>query len=522
MRRVAPSGAAVEKCSTSKLKRRMLRDMEQWADIRRRVIIEGVSKRQILRETGWHWRTLKKVLLHSEPPGYRQVKPRKKQKVGPYLWRIEQILKQDKALPKKQRHTAKRIWERLQAEGYQGGYTMVKEAVRELEARTREVFVPLSHPPGEAQVDFGYALVKLKGVLRKVAFMVMALPYSDAMFVMAFERECTETFWEGHIRAFEFFGGVPRKISYDNTKVAVSQILGGNGRKLTQGFCQLKSHYLFEHRFCRVRRPNEKGVVEGAVKFARLNYFVPVPQVADFGDLNLYLKQSCEEDMERRVRGGAGKKRQLLEEDRAAFLPLPSHPFEACRKQSTTVSSLSLVRFDDNDYSVPVAYAHHTVVVKGYYHLVQICHLNQTVAEHARIWSREEVRFEPLHYLAVLERKPGAWDHARPLEGWKLPGSFELLRRRLESDYEQGEGTREYIRVVRLLEKHTLKELNAAVEKGLRMGALTRDAIAQFLHPQEQWKDTQFSLDGHPHLKWVEVKAPDISQYGSLLAGGVR
>jgi hypothetical protein len=127
-----------------------------------------------------------------------------------------------------------------------------------------------------------------------------------------------------------------------------------------------------------------------------------------------------------------------------------------------------------------------------------------------------------LHYLAVLERKPGAWDHARPLEGWKLPGSFELLRRRLESDYEQGEGTREYIRVVRLLEKHTLKELNAAVEKGLRMGALTRDAIAQFLHPQEQWKDTQFSLDGHPHLKWVEVKAPDISQYGSLLAGGVR
>jgi transposase len=172
VRRVALGGAAVEKCSTSKLQRRMLRDMEQWADIRRRVITEGVSKRQILRETGWHWRTLKKVLIHTEPPGYRQVKPRKKKKVGPYLWRIEQILKEDKALPKKQRHTAKRIWERLRTEGYQGGYTMVKEAVRELEARTREVFVPLSHPPGEAQVDFGYALAKLKGVLRKVAFIL--------------------------------------------------------------------------------------------------------------------------------------------------------------------------------------------------------------------------------------------------------------------------------------------------------------------------------------------------------------
>lgn len=496
--------------------------MEQWADIRRRVLSEGISKRQILRETGWHWSTLEKVLSHTEPPGYRQSESRPKKKIGPYLWRIKQILKEDKALPKKQRHTAKRIWERLQAEGYRGGYTMVKEAVRELERHTQEVFVPLSHRPGEAQVDFGYALVKMKGVLRKVAFMVMALPYSDAMFVMAFERECTETFWEGHIRGFEFFGGVPRRITYDNTKVAVSQLLGGKGKKLTQGFCQLKSHYLFDHRFCRVRRPNEKGVVEGAVKFARLNYFVPVPQMEDFGELNQYLRQSCQEDMERRVRGAGGKKKQLLEEDRTVFLPLPAEAFEACRKQSTTVSSLSLVRFDDNDYSVPVAYAHHTVVVKGFYEEVRICHLNQTVAEHPRIWSKEKVRFEPLHYLAILERKPGAWDHARPLEGWDLPECFEVLRRRLETEYEGGEGTREYIRVVRLLEKHPMKELRKGVEKGLQMGALTRDAIAQFLYPQEAWRQTQFSLDGHPHLKEVMVQAPDISQYGCLLAGGGR
>ena len=155
----------------------------------------------------------------------------------------------------------------------------------------------------------------------------MALPYSDATFVMAFERECTETFWEGHVRAFEFFGGVPTRIVYDNTRVAVSQILGGKDRRLTRGFLQLQSHYLFAHRFCQVRRANEKGVVEGTVKFTRLNFFVPVPQVRDFEQLNADLRRCCTEDRERRVRGKAATKQQRLEEERAAFLPRPTVPF---------------------------------------------------------------------------------------------------------------------------------------------------------------------------------------------------
>ena len=188
----------------------MFTDMQQWAEIRRRVLVEGVSRRQVLRETGMHWKTLKKILENSGPPGYRQSQPRPRKKIAPYEDRIRQILKEDKAVLPKQRHTAKRIFERLQKEGYAGGYTAVKEAVREMEQRSREVFVPLAHPPGEAQVDFGYALVKMNGQLSKVAFFVMTLPYSDAFFVMAFERECTETFFEGHVRGFEFFGGVLR------------------------------------------------------------------------------------------------------------------------------------------------------------------------------------------------------------------------------------------------------------------------------------------------------------------------
>ena len=258
----------------------MYRNMDQWTDIRIRVLNKGVSRRQILRETGMHWRTLKKILSHSSPPEFgRREWP--KVKIGPFLERITSILRSDTSLPKKQRHTAKRIFELIKEDGYQGGYTAVKDAVRVLKRQLGEVYVPLVHRPGEAQVDFGHALVKMDGILRKVAFSVMALPYSDSFFVAAYERECTETFQDGHVHAFEFFGGVPRRISYDNSKICVASILGGRDRKLTDGFLELQSHHLFDHHFCLVRRPNEKGVVENTVKYVRLNFFVPVPEVRD-------------------------------------------------------------------------------------------------------------------------------------------------------------------------------------------------------------------------------------------------
>jgi transposase len=493
--------------------------MQLWADIRRRVLVENVSKRQILRETGMHWRTLEKILANPEPPAYRAPASRPRPKLGPYLDRIARILEEDMDCPRKQRHTAKRIFDRLAAEGYEGGYTAVKKAVRDLRRIRSEVFVPLIHRPGEAQVDFGYALVNVAGRLRKVAFFVMALPHSDALFVQAFERECTETFWEGHVRGFAFLGGVPRRITYDNSRVMVAKIIGPRQRRLTHGFLQLKSHYLFDHHFCLVQRPNEKGVVEGTVKYARLNFFVPVPQVRDLDELNAHLLECCRDDQKRRVRGSAATKEVLLGEDRAAFVPLPAAPFDACVKRSTAADSLSLVRFDDNDYSVPVRYAHHPVVVRAYVDRVVLGHKGEVIAEHRRRWGREGISFDPVHYLALLERKPGALDHARPLDGWELPGCFAVLRRRLEAERD-GEGTREYIRVLRLLEKHSLDRLTAAVEQGLRVRAHSRDAVAQFLLPREDWRATTFSLDGREHLRRVVVRATEVSAYRDLLPIG--
>ena len=309
-------------------------------------------------------------------------------------------------------------------------------------------------------------------------FFVMALPYSDAIFVQAFERACTETFWEFHCRAFEYFEGVPRRITYDNDKVLVAGIMGAHRRKLTHGFLQLKSHYLFATHFCGVRRANEKGVVEGMVGYARRNFLVPVPQVRELEQLNEQLTAACRRDLGRRLRGQGARKAVLLGEDQAAFIPLPAAPFDACHKTSTTTTtSLSLARFEDNDYSVPVRYAHSQVVVKGYVNRVVICQRGEVIATHPRQWGHGAVVLEPVHYLALLERKPGGLDHGRPFANWDLPECFALLRARQESRY-GFDGTREYIQVLRLLEHHSLRQLQQAVERALRCHALTRDALA--------------------------------------------
>ena len=491
--------------------------MEHWCRIRQRVLRDGVSIRQIQRETGLHFETVKKILTHSSPPEFA-CPERSQPKIGPYLERISEIIEGDKERPKKQRHTAKRIFERIREEGYAGGYTQVKAAVRERKRLSQEVFVPLIHRPGDAQVDFGEALVKMDGMLRKVMFFAMALPYSDAMFIVAYPRECTETFQDGHVRACAFFEGVPRRISYDNAKTSVSHIVGSRTRKLTDGFLQLQSHYLFEEHFCRVARANEKGVVEGVVKYARQNYFVPVPEVTDFEELNAHLAHRCAEDLGRRLRGKRGTKRQLLEEDRAAFLALPAVPFDACRKASTTADKLSLVRFDSNDYSVPVRFAHHPVVVKGYVDVVRICRKNDIIAEHQRLWDQEAIAFQALHYLELLERKPGALDHAKPLKDWKLPECFSLLRARLEREG-HARGTREFIRVLRLLEKHPIEKLAKAVDKAMRLRRCTRDVVAQYLYPDEPCCPPTFPLDGREHLQGVCVHTPNLTAYQALLGG---
>ena len=493
--------------------------MDQWADIRRRVLVDGESKRSVQRHYQLHWKTLQKILSQPEPPGYRQSRPRAKTKLGPFLPVIEEILRQDRHAPPKQRHTAKRVFERLRAEhGYTGGLTVVKEAVHAWRRQHAEAFVPLAHRPGEAQVDFGHAEVTLDGVPTKVALFVMTLPYSDALFCCAFPRECTEAFLEGHRRAFDFLGGVPRRISYDNSKIAVAKITGSRTREVTREFQRLRSHFLFAAHFCLVRRANEKGHVENLVGYARRNFLVPVPAVPTFEALNADLLAKCQDELRRKVRGKPTGKADLLAEEAAALLPLPKQAFEARRVEVARANSLSLVRFDGNDYSVPTDHAHQVVTVVGGIDEVRLVVGGRAVARHRRCWAREQTSFDPVHYLALLERKPGALDFARPLEGWQLPDCFGVLRRRLEAEL-AGHGTREFIKVLRLLEGAAVPQLAAAVEYALGVGATSADAVRLILEHRREQPVGLFRLDGHLHLKAVRVEAPDLAAYRALAPG---
>ena len=236
--------------------------VDVYLRIRRAVMVEGMSIREASRTFGLHRNTVSKMLAYSVPPGYRRQTPPRKPQLESFTGIIDRILDDDHDVPKKQRHTAKRIFERLRDEyGFDGGYTIVKDYVREHRRQTREMFVPLSHPPGHAQCDFGEALVVIGGVQRKAHCFVLDLPHSDGCYVKAYPAETTEAFLYGHISAFAFLGGVPQSILYDNTRLAVARILGDGRRQRTRAFTGLQSHYLFDDRFGHPGKGNDKGKV---------------------------------------------------------------------------------------------------------------------------------------------------------------------------------------------------------------------------------------------------------------------
>jgi transposase len=491
--------------------------VEIYGRIRRAVRVEGKSQRAVAREFGLSRDTVRKMLQYAVPPGYQRQQPIKRPKLGPWLGVIDAILNDDRQRPVKQRHTSKRIFERLTEEhGFTGGYTIVKDYVRTATLRGQEVFVPLVHPAGEAQVDFGEALVVVAGVEHKAHYLAMDLPHSDDCFVAAFPAETTESFLEGHVRAFAYFGGVPTRILYDNTKIAVAKILGGEQRQRTRSFSELQSYYLFADKFGRPARGNDKGKVEGLVGYARRNFMVPIPRASSWEELNLRLEADCRKRRERLLRGHTETIGERFERDRAALLPLPAAPYEACEKISARVSSLSLVRYRLNDYSVPTEYGHRQVWVKGYVHEVVIACGSEVIARHQRSYERETVVFDPLHYLALLEQKTRALDQAAPLAGWQLPECFAQLRRLLEARLKK-HGSREYVQVLRLLETFDIAEVTYAVEQALKLGAISFDAVRHLLLCRIERRPPRLDMENYPHLPLAQVRTTQAADYMTLL-----
>ena len=493
--------------------------VETYAAVRRFVFVEGKSRREAARVFGLSRETVAKMCRYSVPPGYMRTKDPEKPKLGPLLPVIDAILESDKTAPPKQKHTAKRIFEQLRIEhSFSGGYTVVKDYVRLARMRAREMFVPLVHPPGHAQVDFGECIGVIGGVRTKLHVFCFDLPQSDACFIKAYPAETTEAFLDGHVSAFTFFGGVPISILYDNLKIAVARILGDGKRQRTRAFTELVSHYLFQERFGRPGKGNDKGKVEALVKYSRANFLTPVPHAPSFEALNTALEERCRA----RQKECAGRQEPTIGErlvaDQAVLRPLPEAPFEPCDKRPAKVSSTALVRYRMNDYSVPTAYGFRDVLVKGYVDQVAIICGADEIARHSRIYDRGQFVFDPKHYLALLEQKPGALDQAAPLQSWTLPEPLQHLRRLLEARM-GNRGKREFIQVLRLMEVFPEAIVVASATDAIRLGAISFDAVKQLVIAKVERRPANLDLGDYPYLPVAKVKTSSAADYAVLVSG---
>ena len=489
--------------------------------IRRKFFIDGQTARAIAKELGHSRKTVAKAIANPVPPGYRLSQPRVRPAIERYQKIIDAWLEEDRSRPRKQRHTAQRIYERLRDEHeYAGSASSVRRYVAWRKRGQGEVFVPLCFAPGEeAQVDWGEATVIHNGVERKVQLFCMKLCHSHVVFVRAYERANLESFQDGHVRAFAFFGGVPKRIAYDNLKSAVVWVGRGRERRLNRRFLELRSWYLFDSRFCNVAKGNEKGHVENLVKRSQRTFLTPLPEIQDFDALNSKLAQDSLAELDRADAEGQSY-RTLWEAEKPHLLRLPAEVFPACQERSSTVDKESLVQLDGHLYSAPVRWAHHACVVKGFVDRVEILCEHQRVAVHLRTYGPERFVLEPRHYLPILERKPGLLDQARPFQGNPWGEDFALLRRELE--YRSGdEGTRQFIRVLLLMTKHPEEEVRQAVGLCVQRRVFSAEAVVAMMRNEPLSAPVRrLDLAHRPELASVGEGIRPASLYDALAQEG--
>jgi len=363
---------------------------------------------------------------------------------------------------------------------------------------------------------------------QKAHFFALDLPHSDACFVRAYPAAVSEAWVDGHVHAFAFFGRVPQSVVYDNDRCLVAKILPDGSRKRTKLFSGFLSHYFIQDRYGRPGKGNDKGAVEGLVGYARRNFMVPMPQFPTWDAFNLWLEEQCRKRQADVLRGHSESIGQRLARDLDAMMDLPASLFDACDQSSGQVNSQSLVRYKTNDYSVPVAYGHRDVWVRGIMPEACLRHDvdrvvigcgGDVIARHPRCWDREDMVFDPVHYLPLLEQKTGALDQAAPLVAWELPEDFATLRRLMEARMIKA-GRREYVQVLRLLETFEMADLNVAVKNALRMGAIGFDAVKHLVLCQVEKRPPKLDLDVYPYLPRANVGTTSAASYMSLMQRG--
>ncbi len=494
--------------------------------MRRAYYIEEKSIRQIARELHHSRETVKKAIESAEPATYTLKKPHPAPVLGPYMARIDELLEENGRLPRKQRRTCHQIYKEIEAEGYTGSESRVRGYIAEKRRaqKKRKVYIPLEFDPGkDAQVDWGEAIVILNSEEVAVQLFSMQMCYSRRLFMMAFPTQKQEALFEGHVRAFHFFGGVPRRIIYDNLKAAVLRILEGRNRKEQERFILFRSHYLFESRFCTPRQGHEKGQVEKGVGFGRRNFLAAVPEFASFQELNEHLLNACRANDARRVDRQPVTIGEAWEMEQPYLLPLPEKDFECCVSKPAVLNGYSQVEYETNRYSVPTDQAYRHLMLKAYPFRIDILHLDSVVASHPRCYGRKQDVLDPLHYLPLLEQRPGAFDHAKPIRRWRegWPPVYEQLLEHLRSKWPDGKGVREFIRILRLHSDHPSDLITQAVTQALEYGCGhlngVRLCLRQLTEPEASIPT--IDLTAWPQLVAVGAQKPDLNCYDQLLGG---
>ena len=501
--------------------------VEMFEQIRRDRDREGLSIRELARRHRVHRRAVRQALDSPLPPPRKRPAGRRSPVLGPYHRLIDEWLQGDREAPPKQRHTAKRIWERLVTEE---GAKVAERTVREHVAERRrelglgvEGHVPQTHEPGgEAEVDWGEAKVWIGGELVKAKLFLMRLSHSGATYVEAFPHETQQAFLEGHAGAFAFLGGIPGRVRYDNLKAAAVKILRGRRRVESDRFVALRSHYLYESFFCEPgqRGAHEKGGVEGEVGRFRRNNLVPVPEVESFAALNELLRGACESGLHRRITGRQRSIGEALAAERPRLRPLPGERFDAAEQASVRVDSKSLVTVRQNRYSVPCELLGRRVGARIGARRIEIFSGGALIASHERLSGRHELRASLGHYAGILTRKPGALAGsvalAQERERGKWPDCFDRLWQAIEAKATPTEAARQMVDVVLLCEEFGTERVTLAVASALGAGAFDGRAVAVLARRAER-PEARPLVNLDERLAQTAAPAPDLSNYDQLL-----
>jgi transposase len=503
--------------------------MSQYELIKTAYRVYGKSIRKIAKEFGHSRKTVRKALRDVRPAYHRREVP-----VSPVMDTYRKVilewLRSDLNAPRKQRHTARRIYCRLVDEyGFSGAESTVRRYIRRLKVdeglHKREVFIPLEPDMGqEAEVDWGRAVVIMGGEKRTVELFCMRSKYSGRDFVRAYPHARQEMFFDGHIHGFHYYGGVFPKLVYDNLTSAVQKVLRGKKRIEQQNFIAFRSYYTFKSIFCNLNSGHEKGGVEGLVGYCRRNYLVPLPEVENFSQLNEYLLRCCLAHGRQRISGKPASIDEMFSAERPLLLALPEHDYPVKQVFSADVDHYSTIKADCNRYSVPTYYSGLKVNVELGVGRLLIYYNGDKIAEHERVFGKNKWQLKACHYLELLTKKPMAFESARPIRQWRnhWPKVYERLLAHFRLKNGLSGGTKSFLKVLLLLKRYPADKVDQAMEMALQMGLSDAASIELLIeHWQKPLKEiAPVGLSDVPNLSGYRVEMPDLDLYGALLKGG--